>query len=275
MGLGASGKMRRKKAFQRGRIVSIIVAGGIGYLLGGWQATTLRSSDLSPAQSVALRFPEDEDALDGAMSAAASATILSHRASSVLGDPQIALLNPQPMVPAKPQASQQHPAELPPADAAQPAQAASEKPPAVLPTAPTASTPQRPAPVVTQAAANPTAEPARPAPAPNAPHRRSERPGYLFNDAQIAAIKARLHLTPEQEAMWPAVEAALRNVAYARARDARRHGTQLAAADPNSIEVQGLKSAAIPLIMSFSPEQKNEVRNLAHVMGLDRLASGF
>jgi hypothetical protein len=39
--------------------------------------------------------------------------------------------------------------------------------------------------------------------------------------------------------------------------------------------VQGLKSAAVPLIMSFNSEQKEEVRNLAHVMGLDQLASQF
>jgi len=39
--------------------------------------------------------------------------------------------------------------------------------------------------------------------------------------------------------------------------------------------VQGLKSAAVPLIMSFSDDQKNEVKSLAHVMGLDRLASEF
>jgi hypothetical protein len=39
--------------------------------------------------------------------------------------------------------------------------------------------------------------------------------------------------------------------------------------------VQGLKSAAIPLIMSFNAEQKDEVRSLAHVMGLDQLASQF
>ncbi len=43
--------------------------------------------------------------------------------------------------------------------------------------------------------------------------------------------------------------------------------TQAAAIDPQA--VQGLKSAAVPLIMSFSEEQKSEVRNLAHVMGLD------
>ncbi len=102
----------------------------------------------------------------------------------------------------------------------------------------------------------------------------------MLNDAQIASIKQRLHLTADQEQMWPAVEAALRNIAYARAREARQRGApasaaKLAAADPNSVEVQGLKSAAIPLLMSFNDEQKDEVRNLAHVMGLDQLAQQF
>jgi hypothetical protein len=78
--------------------------------------------------------------------------------------------------------------------------------------------------------------------------------------------------------MWPGVEAALRNLAYTRAREARRKNdpnAQLASSDPNSAEVQGLKSAAIPLLMSFNSEQKDEVRNMAHVMGLDQLASQF
>jgi hypothetical protein len=77
--------------------------------------------------------------------------------------------------------------------------------------------------------------------------------------------------------MWPSVEAALRSIAYAKARDASRRDAAVAVVslDPESAEVQDLKSAAVPLIMSFSDEQKNEVRNLAHVMGLDRLASEF
>jgi hypothetical protein len=77
--------------------------------------------------------------------------------------------------------------------------------------------------------------------------------------------------------MWPSVEAALRSIAYAKARDANQRGAAVVVAslDPDSAEVQDLKSAAVPLIMSFSDEQKNEVRNLAHVMGLDRLASEF
>jgi len=31
----------------------------------------------------------------------------------------------------------------------------------------------------------------------------------------------------------------------------------------------------VPLIMSFSSEQKDEVRSLVHVMGLDQLAAQF
>jgi hypothetical protein len=78
--------------------------------------------------------------------------------------------------------------------------------------------------------------------------------------------------------MWPAVEAALRNVAYTHQQQPRSHGApagtaQTAAIDPEA--VQNLKSAAVPLIMSFNTEQKDEVRNLVHVMGLDQLASQF
>jgi hypothetical protein len=114
--------------------------------------------------------------------------------------------------------------------------------------------------------------PAGPAHAPAA-----NRAGYILDDAQIASIKTRLHLTPDQERMWPAVEAALHNMAYKRAQQAAARGAarnvQAAAVDPEAVE--GLKSAAVPLIMSFSFEQKEEVRSLAHVMGLDQLASQF
>ena len=76
--------------------------------------------------------------------------------------------------------------------------------------------------------------------------------------------------------MWPAVEAALRNMAYKRTQQAAARAAARnvqAAVDPEAVE--GLKSAAVPLIMSFSSEQKEEVRSLAHVMGLDQLASQF
>jgi predicted lipid-binding transport protein (Tim44 family) len=103
------------------------------------------------------------------------------------------------------------------------------------------------------------------------------RPGYILDDAQIASIKQRLHLTADQERMWPAVEAALRNMAYKRTQQAAgraaARNVQTAAVDPEAVE--GLKSAAVPLIMSFSSEQKDEVRSLVHVMGLDQLAAQF
>jgi hypothetical protein len=97
----------------------------------------------------------------------------------------------------------------------------------------------------------------------------------MLDDAQIASIRQRLHLTPDQERMWPAVEVALRNIAFARARDAHQRGAQPGGIDPNSTEVQDLKSAAIPLLMSFNDQQKDEVRSLIHVMGVDQLATQF
>jgi hypothetical protein len=93
----------------------------------------------------------------------------------------------------------------------------------------------------------------------------------LLNDAQIASIKARLRLTPEQERYWPSVEAALRNITYKRDGS---HG-RLATVDPNSPAVDQLKQAAMPLLASFSDEQKSEVRQLARLMGLEQVAQAF
>ena len=250
--------MRRKRAFKRGRLVLIGFAGGIGYLLGGWHGATPRNTDLSPAQSVALRFPERTDApvtMTAVRDTVRSA--MSNAGTMVLGDPQLLLLNPDPMVPQLRKAPQPAATNAAPEAAAAP---------------PLPQMPPRPAP----AAARRTSQDAPPAAA--LAYRQATRPGFVLNDAQIASIKERLHLTPGQQAMWPAVEAALHNIAYARTGAAHRHGaggTQVASLDPDSLEVQGLKAAAIPLLMSFSDEQKSEVRGLAHVMGLDNLASEF
>lgn len=261
--------MRRKRALKRGRALWILVAGGVGYLLGGWQIVALRTSvtDLSPAQTIALRFPDDADVTATVSDAAASPAATAPAANKVmiLGPAELALLSPEPLVPT-PQTQQSTVQTQPPAEGA------ASTPPAEAPAAPHGR-----AAAVLRAIA-PVRQAAAAAIAAVTPH-RAERPGFL-NDAQIASIKGRLHLTPDQERMWPAVEAALRNIAYANARDARRRGlppdaTDVASIDPNGAEVANLKSAAIPLIMSFDDEQRNEVRSLAHVMGLDRLASEF
>ena len=74
---------------------------------------------------------------------------------------------------------------------------------------------------------------------------------------------------------------ALRDIAYRQARnDASRKSSyrsegQAALIDTGSPEVQRLKSAAIPLIMSMNEDQKQEVRTMARLMGLEQLASSF
>jgi hypothetical protein len=115
---------------------------------------------------------------------------------------------------------------------------------------------------------------------PMSPHRRaSGRPDRVLNDAQIASIKARLKLTPDQERMWPAVEAALRNISYVKnavgQNPSARDGGPIAYVDFYGPEVQQLKSVALPLIMRLSQDQKREVNSLAHVIGLDGIAASF
>jgi hypothetical protein len=107
------------------------------------------------------------------------------------------------------------------------------------------------------------------------------RPGAVLSDGQIAGIKHRLKLTPDQQHMWPAVEAALRNLTYAKRSDGMhkspgsQDGVHIATIDSSSPEVQNLTSAAYPLVMSFSDDQKRELNVLAHVAGLEQLVPKF
>jgi hypothetical protein len=304
--------MGQKRSRQRVRVVPILVAGVVGYLLGGWDVTGLRNPGLSASQSVAMRFPDasadaqattadrlavpssvltaasrsaapvaPDSSASGAFAAAPATASAMPPGGAVIGgaamgnaaignariadfgDAPLTLLDPEPMVSHQPTPQ---PA-APPSDSApsSPSGAAAQSPPLLAVTPNARDT--RPV---------PKAREFKPAAA--LIDRRLERPGYVLNDAQIASIKRRLDLTPDQERMWPAVEAALRNLSYPAATNVKIRGaaaTPLVAADPNSSEVQDLKSAAIPLIMSFNPQQKDEVRNLVHVMGLDQLASQF
>jgi hypothetical protein len=120
----------------------------------------------------------------------------------------------------------------------------------------------------------PASAPVEPAKPVAAPHRASARSATVVNDGMIASIKRRLKLSAEQERLWPPVEAALRKIVYTRAAlNAPRGAT--ANIDPASPEVEELKSAALPLIIRLNGEQKREVRELAHVMGLESVASQF
>ena len=96
----------------------------------------------------------------------------------------------------------------------------------------------------------------------------------LLSDVQIAGIKDRLKLSASQESYWPPVETALR--AVARKIHAGRQANPTAAGvpiDPESEEVQQLKSAAMPLLFQLREDQKSEVRSLARIIGLERVAA--
>lgn len=139
--------------------------------------------------------------------------------------------------------------------------------------------------------ADPALPAPRPAPAPVAQHapappRAAANPAAtsasnaVLNAAQIASLHERLKLSSYQQQMWPPVEAALRDITYRpdrsdKSRKSSYRADKSSLIDTSSAEVQRLKSAAIPLIMSMNEDQKQEVRTMARLMGLEQLASQF
>ncbi len=99
--------------------------------------------------------------------------------------------------------------------------------------------------------------------------RPSGRTAKMFTDAQIASVRARLNLTSEQEKIWPAVEEGLRAIAWRR----ERLDAKTATLDPKSLDQ--LKSAMIPFLKILRTDQKDELRMIAHVMGIKKLAAQF
>lgn len=98
----------------------------------------------------------------------------------------------------------------------------------------------------------------------------------LLSDEQIASVKERMKLTPYQAQYWPAIETALRKIAAKLNRGGKGSAEVTAASiDPDSQEVQDLKTAAMPLLFTLSEDQKREVRTLARVIGLDAVASAI
>ena len=104
-----------------------------------------------------------------------------------------------------------------------------------------------------------------------------QKPYALLSDEQIASIKDRLKLTPSQEYYWPGIENALRAVARKihAARQADPNRQVAAQIDPDGAEVQQLKSAAMPLLFQLREDQKSEVRSLARLIGLERVAAAI
>jgi hypothetical protein len=106
-------------------------------------------------------------------------------------------------------------------------------------------------------------------PPPPAPAAQSN----VLDDSQISGLKGRLRLTSDQVEYWPAVEAALRDVVRTQLHAAKHSIGARMNIDVNSPEVQKLIWAAMPLLMRLREDQKNEVRKIARVIGLDQVAS--
>lgn len=87
------------------------------------------------------------------------------------------------------------------------------------------------------------------------------RGASFLSEAQIAMIKSRLKLMPHQRRYWPAVEAALRRIAF---RKTPEGGTIL-----DSDSVQRLYAAAGELVERLDAAQLGEVQRLARLVGLE------
>jgi hypothetical protein len=225
----------QQRARRRYAVIGAVIVASLAGLLVGWSEA--QSKDLTPAEVVALRFPSAWSNLAArpapAVTAVAKNQILFEPSPSY----DLASADSKPVIPSGVLAY------------GDPVESIGSK---------TAPAPEA-RPAERRASLVPTA-PARPKP-----------DNHILNDAQIASIKARLKLTPDQQRYWPGVEAALRGIAY----KINKSGGKLASIDADGPEVQQLKSAAIPLIMMFSEQQKNEVRQLVQVMGLQKLAAQF
>jgi hypothetical protein len=192
---------------------------------------------LSAADVVALRFPYELEEADPP-----TATIATKDAAISEPDETLALFNPYPIYPTIPSDAEGLSHATPPQVA--------------VPDA----APLAPSPSVTSGTSELAAAATR---------RSNVRPGAVLSEAQIASIRRRLKLTPQQQQMWPAVEVALRSLSYPKKSDGARKY------DTNSPEVQQLTSAAYPLVMSFTDDQKRELHDIAHVAGLEQLVPKF
>ncbi|HEY1544599.1 MAG TPA: hypothetical protein VGG01_19540 [Xanthobacteraceae bacterium] len=252
-------------------VLGIVLISG---LLAAWGVSPSAKHAISAADEVASRFPADWNERDtkGAVPQPATFTLASASASEALPYDTAILFNPNPTwtLPANAAPDAKPEPQSEPAPEAR-SEAKPEPKPEIKP-APKAEA----KPVVV--ASRSIAHVEHRATAPHPQHRESS---ILFNEAQLASIRARLKLSDYQQQYWPAVAAALHALGERAARAPVRVASAyagegpLSGVDPDGPEVQQLKSAAFPLIISMNDEQKNQVRTLARMMGLEQVASSF
>ena len=141
-----------------------------------------------------------------------------------------------------------------------------------MPSAPAASAMSPPAERATQVA---TVSKPVPPPTPKIATTRSASATVpmVLSEAQIAAFRRRLRLSPDQEPYWPEIEASLRAVArQINAASRRAHGAAVPV-DTTTPEIERLKSAAMPFLMQMRPDQKAEIVALARIIGMEKMVA--
>jgi hypothetical protein len=281
--------------------LAVFGVGGIGGLLAGFSVDPVQTSELSPAEIVALRFPGDSNRIASNQVARLPVSVAVDSSPGPAGyvlasageeNPLASSLMFSPL-PTYSSHAYSSPAHSPPSLSSLPPQlvTASVQIPA---TALAYAAPEPDEPAEATIAALPAARPeganAAPTlakraiqpPHPASPSAAGQGPASpsnaVLNNAQIASIRERLKLTSYQSQLWPPVESALRDIAWQGHPEAGRKAApngRGGSIDPNSVPVQRLKSAAFPLIMSLSDDQKQEVRSMVRLMGLENLASQF
>jgi hypothetical protein len=240
--------------------LALLGGAGIGGLAAGFNtraglpagpsatvAATL--AEIPPSETVNLRFPANWTEAEGEpaprtlafASADGGITLFNPRSFSPIAEAHAAVAPSATEAPVKAKPSAQAAAPRPAAEAA-------------------ASGPAKIA--LASASSKPAVAP-KPAPRSNA----------VLNESQIAGIKKRLALTPDQERYWPAVEAELRKMEYSK--KSPQGGSRMASIDMSKMDVEGLKSAGFPLVMSFSDDQRRELKSLAHLLGLESVMAGL
>src|SRR5215475_13846195 len=221
--------------------VGLITGAGFGGLYLSFAPASSSSStvvaDIAPADVVNLRFPADWTDAAGEP--------VQQTLAFASADGGMTLFSPRPIYP------------IVAATETEPAPAAVEAPADAKPEA--AAQPK-----ITLASAS--SKPVNVAPKP------VHRSNAVLSPSQIASIKRRLALTPDQERYWPAVEAELRKMEY---KKDKAQGSRAAQIDMSKVNVEGLKSAGFPLVMSFSDDQRRELKSLTHLLGLESVMSGI
>ena len=101
-----------------------------------------------------------------------------------------------------------------------------------------------------------------------------QKPYALLSDAQIAGIKERLKLSPSQVSIGRRWKPRCAELPWQDPREAASPIPPLPRADRSRRRRSpALKSAAMPLLFQLREDQKREVRTLARVIGLEKVAS--